>query len=187
VWPEGTWYHQHWAHLRAQCFLDLYEGQGAQVLSRVRSAQERMKRSMQLRIRTLRMEFNYLEGRGALAAMLQGSAPAGSVQLVQQRIQKLDREDNGLASVYARALQAGLSAATDSPANAARQFSQAELAFEQLGMPLHSAAAAWRRGECLKDDAGREPIERARGQLAARGVKAPERFVAMLIPNVPVR
>jgi hypothetical protein len=82
-------------------------------------------------------------------------------------------------------LEAGLSGVTDAPANAARKFAQAELAFEQLGMPLHVAAAAWRRGECLKGDAAAEPISRARGLLSARGVKAPERFVSMLMPRVP--
>lgn len=187
VWPEGAWYHQHWAHLRALCFLDLYEGQGDNVLGRVQAARERMTQSMQLRIRTLRMEFNYLEGRGALEQMLQGTAGTRAVSLVEQKIRKLDAEDNGLASVYARALEAGLSAVTDSMANAARKFAQAEQAFETLGMPLHVAAVAWRRGECLKGEAANEPVARARNLLATRGVKAPERFVSMLMPRVPNR
>jgi tetratricopeptide (TPR) repeat protein len=187
VWPEDVWYHQHWAHLRALCFLDLYEGQGDNVLGRVQAARERMRQSMQLRIRTLRMEFNYLEGRGALEQMLRGTTGSRSISLVEQKIRRLDDEDNGLAAVYARALEAGLSAVTDSPASAGRKFARAELAFEQLGIPLHVAAAAWRRGECLKDDAAVEPISRARGLLEARGVKAPERFVSMLMPRVPNR
>lgn len=187
VWPQGTWYHQHWAHLRAQCFMDLYEGQGHAVLERVNTAREHMKQSMQLRIRTLRMEFNYLEGRGALETMVQVGSGRHLLDLVAEKVRLLDAEENGLASVYARALEAGIAALTQAQGDAARSFATAEHAFEQIGMPLHAAAAAYRRGACLKGDSGREPMQRATARLSEAGVRDPARFVDLLIPRVSAR
>jgi hypothetical protein len=187
VWPEGIWYHQHWAHLRAHCFLDLYQGDGPRVLLRVNAARQRMKESMQLRIRTLRLEFNYLEGRGALEALFGASDRSPLVKIVNDKIRRLDAEDYALASVYARALEAGLAGHLKSPVEAALAFARAAQAFEALRMPLHSAAATYRRGECLPHDAEHELVRQGRERIAGHGVKAPERFVDLLLPRVLAR
>lgn len=184
VWPKDCWYHQHWARLRAYCFLDLYEGEGARILDRVEQSRALMKRSLQLRIRTPRFELNYVEGRGALAAAGSSDAsarlaPARLRSLVRDRIQRLESEDSGLASAYAQALRAGL-AALDDPARARAEFSRARSTFQALSMPLHVAAADYRISECSGEpSAARQETEQ---RLADRGVAAPRRFIDLLLP-----
>ncbi len=184
VWPEGTWYHQHWAHLRAHCFLDLYEGDGATVLARVREARPRMKRSLQLRIRTPRLEFTYLEGRGALEAGLAEPRSRELRSIVRDKIRRLHAERSGLATVYAMALEAGLAVLEHPDERAAAAFETAQAAFEKLDMPMHVAAAELRAAECR---GGAEAIRRRTGAFEALegfGVADPSPFADMLLPRV---
>ncbi|HVJ17461.1 MAG TPA: AAA family ATPase [Polyangiaceae bacterium] len=178
-WPEGAWYHQHWAWLRAQCFLDLYEGEGARAAERVVQFHPRLKQAMHLRIRTPRLECNYLHGRGALAAMIGGPSRA-EIRTVSERISDLAKERNGLADVYAGLLAAGLSAVTE-PGRAERAFEEAEKRCAEHGMPLHVLACAERRARCRGDAAA---IREAEERLREKGVRAPARFIDMLAPRV---
>ncbi len=172
-WPEGVWYHQHWAAVRAHCLLDLYSGDGEKALERAASARPLMQRAMQLRIRTLRLELNYLEARGALSAALAGNGVVERTRLVEERVKLLDAEQSGLASVYAGALRAGLAGlAGGQPAVVA--FQRVRDAFRALSMPLHASAAEHRIAEL--EVTGRPPDD-ALDRLHAHGVVAPERFV----------
>jgi hypothetical protein len=180
VWPAKAWYHQHWAWLRAMCFLDLYEGRPADVLERTRTHRPTMQRAMQLRIRTLRTELNYLEGRGALGCAQQASERGPLVELVQRHVVRLRREDNRLADVYAASLEAGL-ARLHRPEQASGLYARLEQDFAKLQMPMHVAACQWRLAQ-LRGDAGQASLSQARQALAERTVTAPARWVDMLLP-----
>jgi hypothetical protein len=179
-WPAGSWYHQHWARLRAHCLLDLYSGEGARVVERTREGRPLMQRSMQLRIRTLRLELNYLEGRGALAEARAGEPSARLLAVVRERAAALDAEKSGLATAYAEVLRAGLAGLTGGDA-ARAAFTKARAVLEAMPMPLHVAAADHRLAE-LDGDA--EKRAEAAARLQALGVAAPARFVDMLVPGV---
>jgi serine/threonine protein kinase len=179
-WPEGSWYHQHWARLRAHCLLDLYSGQGPKVSERTAAARPLMKRSMQLRIRTLRIELSYLEGRGALGGALARGMDSQATALVKQRAAALDAENSGLATVYAEVLRAGL-AGLEGGELAVRGFQAARAAFEGMAMPLHVAAAELRLGELTLDTARKLDAE---ARLSELGVAAPSAFADMLVPGV---
>lgn len=178
-WPEGAWYHQHWAWLRAHCFLDLYEGTGASAAQRIAEFRPRLKKALQLRIRTPRFESNYLEARGALEGSRQGNG-ARQRKLVEARISDLEGERNGLADVYASLLRAGL-AALCSPSSAPGAFLEAESKCVALKMPLHELACAQRRAQLAGD---RERAAAAEAKLARMGVRAPRRFIDMLAPRM---
>lgn len=184
VWPAESWYHQHWARLRAYCFLDLYEADGARILERIEQSRAAMKRSLQLRIRTPRFELNYLEGRGALAAALAGKDGAALRSLVRDKIQRLEHEASGLAAAYAQALRAGLAGLED-PAQLGAELANARAAFAALSMPLHVAAADYRLAEC--SGAPRAARDAAERSLEQRGVVAPRRFIDLLLPSLPRR
>jgi eukaryotic-like serine/threonine-protein kinase len=178
-WPAGSWYHQHWARLRAHCLLDLYSGEGARVVERTREGRPLMQRSMQLRIRTLRLELNYLEGRGALAEALSGTSPR-LLALVREKAEALDAEKSGLATAYAEVLRAGAAALGDGN-GAVAAFAKAREALAAMPMPLHVAAVDYRLAVLAGDEAAREA---AAGRLAALGVASPPRFVDMLVPGL---
>jgi tetratricopeptide (TPR) repeat protein len=193
VWPAGTWYHQHWAHLRAHCFLDLYDGRGNRILERTRDGRPKMKSAMHTRLRTPRLELNYLEGRGALeelrlahgASRSPAATPARELRrLVDDRIRRLMAERSGLASVYGKTLEAGLLALT-APESASPAFDQLARSFEELSMPLHEAAARLRAreaggGRATVHDGHSDPRE----SLTRRGVADVTRFVDMLVPRL---
>src|SRR5690606_24623105 len=186
VWKKGAWYHQHWAWLRAMCFLDLYEGKGTLVRRRTEKHKPSMQRSMQLRVRTLRSELQYLEARGALEMLVAGDRDAAHERLVLDRIQRLSSEDNGLASAYAQVLRAGLAIHTRSIEAAAEEFELARSTFAELSMPMHAAAAEMRHAECLskqKPGAGEQLYSAAVDRLREHGVEEPGRFGQMLVPR----
>jgi serine/threonine protein kinase len=179
-WPKGAWYHQHWARLRAHCLLDLYSNEGPKVSERTAEARPLMQRAMQLRIRTLRLELCYLEGRGALAGALNDEPTPARLATVREKATALDDEKSGLATVYADVLRAGLAGLTGGdPAVAA--YEKARAAFAGMSMPLHVAASEYRLAELTKNEAKRAD---AAARLQTFGVAAPDRFVDMLVPGV---
>jgi serine/threonine protein kinase len=179
-WPEGAWYHQHWARLRAHCLLDLYSNEGPKVSERTAEGRPLMKRAMQLRIRTLRLELCYLEGRGALAEALHAGPTPARLATVREKATALDDEKSGLATVYAETLRAGLEGLSGGE-TAVAAYERSRAAFAGMSMPLHVAAADYRLAELGKDEAKRAD---AVGRLHAFGVTAPDRFVDMLVPGV---
>ena len=82
--------------------------------------------------------------------------------------------------LYALTLEAGI-AALGERRSAADVFGKAESEFGRLNMPLHRAACAWRRAECLNDARG---VAHAETQLKQLGVVNPARFSDMLAPRV---
>ena len=178
-WPEGSWYHQHWARLRAQCLLDLYSNDGARVVERTALGRPLMQKTMQLRIRTLRLELAYLEGRGALARALASPSTRLSDE-IKTKASALDAEKSELATAYAEALRAGLAALSSRDAGVPA-FQTARSAFASLSMPLHVAAADSRIGELTNDESLRRDAE---ARLHTAGVKAPPRFIDMLLPQI---
>jgi hypothetical protein len=178
-WPEGAWYHQHWAWLRAQCFLDLYEGTGASAAERIRKFRPRLKEAMQLRIRTPRFESNYLEGRGAIEALRQGGSREHE-RTAKARIADLQRERNGLSEVYASLLSAGLTALT-AKERTVEAFRDAENKCIEFGMPMHELACIQRQAAARGDS---KKVQAAEERLSAMGVRAPARFMDMLAPRV---
>jgi serine/threonine protein kinase len=185
VWPKDVWYHQHWAHLRAQCFLDLYEGQGSRIVERTAHARPRMAAAMHLRLRTPRIEVTYLEGRGALERSRNASSRRERddwTALTRARSADLRAEDSALARVYGDALAAALAAQAD-PRAGSESFAALANAFSALGMKLHAAAARHRSVHLLSPATHSAPDDGdARELLARSGVVAPERFVRMLLP-----
>ncbi|MDX2019606.1 MAG: protein kinase [Deltaproteobacteria bacterium] len=188
VWPADVWYHQHWARLRAQSFLDLYEGAGERALPRLERHRADMKRAMQLRIRTLRFEMNYLTGRALLDEGLQRSSPPSPSQIkaVTTIITNLHTERSGLASAYALGLEAGLSALAKTPPVALAAFDKAATAFDAMKMPMHASAARERMGRLLGGDEGRRLQQEASANLLERGVVRPEGFMNLLVPRLPM-
>jgi hypothetical protein len=178
-WPAGSWYHQHWARLRAHCLLDLYSGDGARVNERTKLGRPLMQRSMQLRIRTLRIELNYLEGRGALSGALSEPSPR-LLAVVREKAAALDAEKSGLATAYAGILRAGLGGLAGGE-QARDAFVAARAELSAMSMPLHVAAADHRLAELSGDTRARDA---AAERLSALGVAAPARFIDMLVPSL---
>jgi hypothetical protein len=180
LWGEAGWHHQHWAELRAQCIVDLYEGAGARAAERLDETRRRMKESLVLRLRTPRLEHRYLDARGLLDAAWEAKSPRALLGQVGKLADQLVAEHNRFAAVYAAALRAGAAARATGGAPAREAFAAAERAFEALSMPMHAAAARRRLAELAGDAAA---VADADAAIAAFGVTSPERFARLLVPR----
>ena len=137
-----------------------------------------MKRSMQLRIRTLASSSATSRARRARRGV--GSSERSAARRGgAEKAAALDAEKSGLATVYAEVLRAGL-AALSGGEPAVRAFEQARAAFAAMSMPLHVAACDYRLAELAGDAKAREG---AAERLSGFGVAAPEHFVDMLVPR----
>jgi serine/threonine protein kinase len=183
VWPEGVWFHQHWAHLRAHCFIDLYEGRGARILERTREARPQMKQSFQLRIRTPRLELTYLEGRGLLELGLDRRLSGAEEKLLAERIQALHGEKNRLATMYAWTLEAGRAAQKD-PRTTAAEFQKLAEGFASLKMVMHESAALMRRADATPGEEGKQLFLAEMARLRKCGVADPLAMSHLLVPRV---
>ena len=180
LWGEAGWHHQHWAELRAQCCVDLYEGEGARAAKRLDETRRRMKESLVLRLRTPRLEHRYLEARGLLDAAWAAKDPRRCLAQVRKLADQLEGEQNRFAAVYAAALRAGVAARAPGGAQAREAFAAAERAFESLSMPMHAAASRRRQAELAGDATS---VAAADAAIAAFRVTAPERFARFLVPR----
>ncbi len=183
VWPTGVWFHQHWAHLRAHCFIDLYEGNGARILERSAEARPKMKESFQLRIRTPRFELNYLEGRGLLDIALQRDLTRSEKRALGERIQALYDEDNRLAAVYGDALHTGRAALED-PARAAEHFDVLAEKFGALKMVMHQRASLIRKAQAVGGEEGDLLCRAQVSELRRLGVVDPMSMTNLLVPRL---
>jgi hypothetical protein len=180
LWGEAGWHHQHWAELRAQCIVDLYEGEGARAAQRLDDTRRRMKESLVLRLRTPRLEHRTLDARGLLDAAWAAKDPRGLLKRVSALADELDAENNRFAAAYATGLRAGAAARATGGAPARAAFATAEKSFEALSMPMHAAAARRRQAELAGDTA---LVAASDAALAVFGVTAPERFARILVPR----
>jgi hypothetical protein len=183
LWGEAGFHHQHWAELRAQCCVDLYEGDGARAAARLEETRRRMKESLVLRLRTPRLEHCHLEARGLLEGAWSAKSPAATLRKVGALAERLEGEHNRFAAAYACSLRAGIAARGGDEAEARAAFRAAERTFEALTMPLHAAAARRRQGELAGGAVGDELVVSSDARLATLGVKAPERFARFLVPR----
>jgi serine/threonine protein kinase/tetratricopeptide (TPR) repeat protein len=186
VWPDTVWYDQHWGWLRTMCFLDFYEGNGVFVLSRIQKHRRDMKRTMQLRDGRTRFDLCYLEGRCAVDFLYMGDNSSRYRKLLISHIRDLVREQNQLASAYAEVLKAGLLACEAGQAQVSAAFEGVSAACRRLSMPMHSAAADWRRGQAMGGESGKNLVSRAKECLVAHGIANPARFADMLMPRVEI-
>jgi hypothetical protein len=183
LWGEAGWHHQHWAELRAQCCVDLYEGDGARAAARLEETRRRMKESLVLRLRTPRLEHCHLEARGLLESAWTSKSPKGLLRKVAALAERLEGEHNRFAAAYACSLRAGIAARGGDDAETRAAFRAAERTFEALTMPLHAAAARRRQGELAGGAVGDELVASSDARLATMGVKAPESFARFLVPR----
>lgn len=172
--PAGT-HMPHFFDVLAQAQIDLYEGAPERAAARTERGWSALRRAMLLRVQFVRVKMRELRARTMLAVVASGRRPTARL------LEPFDREvaalrderalwATGLADLLDAARLDVLERGAAGPA-----FDTAAASFDRAGMALHAAVARVRGG----DDAAPE----AAAWLLARGVRAPERLVAMLSPG----
>jgi hypothetical protein len=166
--PADRFHVQHFHEMVGWAEIGLYRGEPdprAQLDDRI----ARLHASLLLRVESVRIQYTYLRGRLAIAGHLPAREAAKAAR-------QLGREHNPLARAWTLTLAAGVAAA-DAPPRAAELFARAAAAAEQAGMRATAAASRLRVAELRGTSA-----EEARGELAALGVRDPDKTCALLVP-----
>jgi len=179
---SGTFTIQHYYQMLALCQIDLYRGNPTTALERVETGFELLrKKSMHLRLQTVRVEGHYLLARCQLAAMTgkDASATRRARAVVGECIGKLDKEDVGWARALAALLRAGAARGDGDHARSVELFEQAASLCEKADLGMHAMAARWHlaalRGD---DDLAASVLDWARAESVAN----PTRFFEMTLP-----
>lgn len=183
-WTDQGFHLQHFNSLMALGHKDLYTDDPERARTRLARQARRLDRSRVLRLQVPRIEVLYLRARLALAmaARRRGSEARSLLRDAARDAATIADERAPWAMPLAALVEATIRAARrddsaiDLAERAARQLSAAD-------MHLHAAVARFRVGELVGGDRGAALLDGARVAMVERGVKVPERFVAMFAPG----
>jgi hypothetical protein len=171
---------------------ELYEGHSMAGLENVERIWVQLRRSLLLRVQTIRVYARHLWARCAVAAAseLSGSDPnsASRLRKVALRLaQKNEREKTLPAIGFGTSIRAAVSAATGASQVADRQFTMAENVFAKADMQQYAAASKWCRGHLFEGLEGEALIKSAEEQLVRQGARRPDKLVLMYAPGINVK
>jgi hypothetical protein len=166
--PVDRFHVQHFHELLGWAEIGLYRG-APEPRAQLAESFAKLHSSLLLRVESIRVQYLYLRARLAVA----GQLPAREAAKAARR---LGRERNPLARAWSLAAAAG-DASADDPKRAAELFTRAAAAADQAGTRA-IAAAARARGAELRGESN----EPAHAELAALGVRDPDRMCALLAP-----
>jgi serine/threonine protein kinase/tetratricopeptide (TPR) repeat protein len=174
-------------HLYSLGQVELYRGEGAAALARLKEAWGGMKESYIFALQMVRIEAMHLRGRCALQAAAAARDPGEARRLLDEAracAKRIERERTPWATPLARLLQAGLAHRAEGPSERVVELlGEAESGFVLAQMRLYAMAARHRRGEIVRGNEGRSLVAIAREFMEDQRVKNPERMTEMLAPG----
>jgi serine/threonine protein kinase len=183
-WANQGFHLQHFNALMALGHKDLYTGDPERARVRLAEQARRLRRSRVLRLQVPRIEVMYLRARLALAiaARRRGSEAQTLLRDVARDAAAIEGERAPWAMPLAGVLRAAVGAARREP-SALELALRAARQLDAANMHIHAAVARLRAGELTGGEPGRALVDDARSFMAERGVRVPERFVAMFAPG----
>jgi serine/threonine protein kinase len=183
-WSQGQFSTQ-WRVAIFGTDLDLYVGDGAGAYERVRGLEKARRKNFYLFVLYVRALTAFARGRAAIASLegLPAGLRRGRLAEVRRSERTLAREQMTWTAALEAILRAGRARALDDRAGAIEALQTAFDAAQAAEMPIHAAAARHQLGLLLGDDEGAQLMREAEDMMTARGVRAPRRFAAMLVPG----
>jgi eukaryotic-like serine/threonine-protein kinase len=179
AWTTSRYDLQRFWATYARAEIHLYAGDGNGAWREVQANARNVRDSLLLRIQTIRICWQDLSARSALAAA--GSGRTELLREAQRFAGDLEREDVQWARGLAGLVRASLLGHRGETAQAARLLARAEGDFTETDMKLHAATAHWTRNRLIGDSAGTgSPLDRV---FEAEGVRCPSRMAATLAPG----
>ncbi len=183
-WSQTGFLLQHWQAMHYEAEIELYSGDAARGYDRIVRDQPAYRRSLLGNVQVLRVLTWYLRGRCAIASLDAVPAERGARVAEARRLaRRLARENTHWAALTGSILTASVANATgDRPGSIAalRDVLAGATAAELM---LHVAAARYQLGSLLGGEAGKAMVAQADDEMASRGVRAPARMAARLVPG----
>ena len=159
--------------------VELYEGRPLAALKHLDQVEARLKRSMTLRIKLIRIAYYSQRGRTATAAAFESPQ---WLDLARANRKRLLREKTNWARLVSAGIQASISAAEGQPAEAESHLRELESMAEDEGVPVIREIARYQRAWITRDP---ELHERAAHQLLQHGIVNPTRMCNSIAPMAP--
>ena len=183
-WSQRGFFVQHWQAMVFEPDIDLYVGDGAGAYDRVMRDLPALKRSLLLKVQSVRTMTSYARGRCAVASI--ASRPDQRKALVDEArrmARSLEREGMPWTAPLAWIVSAvAENAAGDREAAIAALRAVLESA-EAANMPMHAAVARYRLGALLGGDKGNSLARSAHQAVGARGIRDPARWASIYLPG----
>jgi hypothetical protein len=184
LWTAHGFHLQHYSALFGHVQTDLYVGDGAAALDRVRGSWKALKQSLLLRVQVLHIEVLHLRARCALAACRGGREDDRLLRLANQDARRINRHRMAWADPLAELVRAGVAARGGDPDGAIRRLSAAAAGFDAAEMSLHAAATRRQWGRLIGGTEGQELVRAAESWMTGQLITDPARMSAMLVPGV---
>jgi hypothetical protein len=178
---QDSFHLQHFNAALANTYIDLYQRDGAQAWDRMCSSWKSFKRSVLLRMQTLRANALSTRSRAALSL-----AAAGRPELLahaEADARRLEREGIDYGTALARLVRATVAWRRGQRERALVLLSESEILLDAGDMELIAACARWQHGRLLGGDEGAQLTARALAYMQGEGVAEPDRMVALLAPG----
>ncbi len=182
-WSKKHWHLQHLFDRMADARVSLYQGDGARAADLIDEGFPRYKSTMQNLLQVKRMFMHGLRAQSVIMAVMQGKRDVRALKVADSDTKRLSKEGTAWATSYATHLRAALHLARGNTSAAADGYRASIVAFDQLKMPLHAAAARIRLGRTANDE---RSLNDGIAALTALGVKEPERYAATLVAGPAV-
>ena len=181
-WSLDGFHFQHYLEMFAENQIDLYIGRWASAWRRVDERWPLVKAAFMLRIPMVKIEGLHLKGRSAIAAAI-GSRDKALIDSAERDAAGIEEEKVAWAQPLAFALRASVARLRGQDERAADMLDRAARGFERADLMLYARAAAYRRGELLAGDEGRELRETAETWMTGQGVRNVPRLLDVLVPG----
>jgi serine/threonine protein kinase/tetratricopeptide (TPR) repeat protein len=183
-WSRYNFHTQHFLAMTAELQLNLYAGDGEAAWEVIRQREPELRRSLLLRVSSVRTMYYSHRGLSALAAADTARDPAPFLREASRDERRLRGEGTGWSFPLADLLAGSLASRRGDATLAASLMASAAHRFDALGMKAFAAAARHRRGEILGGTEGGELVARARAYFEGEGVREVESMIDMHAPKV---
>jgi hypothetical protein len=182
--PYGSTYHvQHWFGLRALREIDLYEERSVIDLEAAAPEWRALRRSLLLRVQTIRVDTTWLRGRMMLAAIERGNGNLSLLKPAARIARRLGRERVSYAAVFSLLIRSGIHCLSGRIEPAVACLREAVNDSDAHCMYLCAAVARRRLGGLLGGDAGGALIAEADQWMMGQSICNPLRITEMTAPG----
>jgi hypothetical protein len=184
-WSQNGFHLQHYNALLAETSIDLYLGEGAHALRRLRNKRPALRRSLLLNVQQVRIEVQFLEARALLMSIptTHASDIVAVYDAVEKCMRRIDAEQMAWAYPLSSLIGAGLALLRGDRASAIQHYEGARFGFAKSEMRLHAMVAQRKKGELIGGDEGASLVEAADEWMASQRIRRPQVFADMLAPS----
>ncbi len=182
--PGHAFHVYHYYQLLTRTQLELYQGRGAQAWEFLEEKWPRLRRSVGMRVESVRLDASFLRARTALTAAIaaDGRPREELLRHAQRAIRAIDKELAPWGKPLAHLARGCLALAHNDAPAATAAFAAAEQGFIAHDMQLLAIVARRRLGQLSADTTAAALVESTTAWMQSEGIVAPDRFTALFAP-----